>query len=188
MKLVVGLGNPGRRYEATRHNVGYEVVEELARRHATGRPKTAFHGEVIEADLGGTRILLLEPHTYMNRSGDSVAAALNFYKLDPAALLIVCDDINLPLGKLRMRARGSSGGQKGLADVARRLATEEFARLRIGVGVVPAGWDAAKYVLGRFANDERPAIDEAIQRAADAVVVWVRQGAEAAMNQFNRDA
>jgi PTH1 family peptidyl-tRNA hydrolase len=185
MKLVVGLGNPGRKYENTRHNVGYAVVAELAKRHGTGRPKLQFQGEVVEADIGGVRAWLLCPHTYMNRSGNSVGEARDFYKIENGDLLIVSDDFNLALGKLRMRTKGSSGGQKGLEDIIRRLGTEEFARLRIGVGNPPPGWDAADWVLGRFSAAERGDIDIAVQQAADAVVRWAREGASGVMNQYN---
>jgi PTH1 family peptidyl-tRNA hydrolase len=185
MKLIVGLGNPGRKYQGTRHNVGFAVLAELARRFATGRPKSKFHGEVVEADLEGRRALLLGPETYMNNSGSSVLAARDFYKLPHEELLVVCDDLNLPLAKLRFRSQGSSGGQKGLADVIRRLGSEEFPRLRIGIGAPTEGWDAIDYVLSKFTPEEKPQIEEAILRAADAVSVWAREGIERSMNQFN---
>lgn len=185
MKLVVGLGNPGRRYEGTRHNVGFAVLGELARRHATARPKSAFQGEVVDADLGGIRALLLSPLTYMNNSGASVQAAMSFYKLPPEDLLVLCDDLNLPLAKLRLRSRGSAGGQKGLGDVIRRLGTEEFSRLRVGIGSPPEGWDATDYVLGKLNHEEKAALDEAVLEAADAVALWAREGIECAMNRYN---
>ncbi len=185
MKLVVGLGNPGRRYEATRHNVGYRVVGELGRRYGVGRPKSKFHGEVLDADLQGQRALLLSPTTYMNRSGASVLAACDFFKLPLEDLLVICDDINLPLAKLRARPGGSSGGQKGLADIIRRLGTEEFPRLRIGVGSPPEGMDAVRYVLNRFTREEVPEVEKAVARAAEATTVWALQGVEHCMNQYN---
>lgn len=185
MKLVVGLGNPGRRYEGTRHNLGYAVVAEVARRYATSPPQARFQGEVVDADLAGQRALLLSPVTYMNQSGASVQEAMGFYKLPTEDLLVICDDLNLPLGKLRMRAQGSSGGQKGLEDIIRRLGTEQFPRLRIGIGAPPEGWDATRYVLGKFTDEERPAIEEAIRRGADAVVVWAREGIQSCMNQYH---
>ena len=118
MKLVVGLGNPGRRYQGTRHNVGYAILAELARRHGITPPKAKFHGEAVEADLGGQKTLLLSPITFMNRSGTSVQEAMSFFKLPNQELLVLCDDLNLPVGKLRFRGGGSSGGQKGLDDIA----------------------------------------------------------------------
>ena len=185
MKLVVGLGNPGRKYEQTRHNVGFAVLAELARRFAVGRPKSKFQGEIVEADLDGQRALLLSPVTYMNLSGSSVQAARDFYRLPDEALLVICDDLNLPLAKLRFRASGSAGGQKGLADVIRKLGTEEFSRLRIGIGSPPDEWDATDYVLGKFAKQEKPDIDLALVKAADAVAVWAREGIEECMNRYN---
>lgn len=185
MKLVVGLGNPGRKYEATRHNVGFAVVGVVARRCGAGPARWAFHGESVDVQIGAERVLLLCPHTYMNRSGASVLAARDFYKLENQDLLVVCDDFNLPLGRLRARARGSAGGQRGLEDIIRVLGTEEFCRLRVGIGQPPAGRDPADYVLSRFREDEREEIELAIQRAADAVEVWVTQGIDVCMNRFN---
>jgi len=185
MKLVVGLGNPGRRYAETRHNIGYAVLSELARRHGVAAPKTRFHGEIVEAEIGGQKALLLSPTTFMNLSGMSVAEAVGFFKLPLEDLLVLCDDLNLPVGKLRVRARGSSGGQKGLDDIIGRLGTEEFARLRVGIGAAPEGWDWADYVLSRFSPGERPAIDEAVALAADAAAVWACEGVEVCMNRYN---
>ncbi|MEX2112457.1 MAG: aminoacyl-tRNA hydrolase [Pirellulales bacterium] len=185
MKLVVGLGNPGRKYEGTRHNVGFRVLAELARRHARSQPKQAFNGEVVEASITEEKTLLLCPHTLMNRSGASVLAARDFYKIETEDLLIVGDDLNLPLGKLRFRGSGSSGGQRGLADVLLRLGTQDIARLRIGIGAAPQGRDAADWVLGRFAKDEQDEIDVAIMLAADAVEAWVREGLAVSMNRYN---
>jgi PTH1 family peptidyl-tRNA hydrolase len=157
-KLIVGLGNPGRQYASTRHNVGFEVAGQLATRYGGSRPRGRFHGETVEIEIEGRRAMVLCPHTYMNRSGLSVAEASSFFKLHPADLLIICDDFHLPLGKLRFRARGSSGGQKGLQDILRCLATDELARLRFGIGTPPEGWDVADYVLSRFAADEQPLV------------------------------
>ncbi len=185
MKLVVGLGNPGRKYEGTRHNVGFRVLVELARRHGRSQPKQAFNGEVVEANITEEKTLLLCPHTLMNRSGASVLAARDFYKIESGDLLIVSDDLNLPLGKLRFRANGSSGGQRGLADVLLRLGTQDIARLRIGIGAAPQGRDAADWVLGRFAKHEQDEIDVAIMRAADAVEAWAREGLVVSMNRYN---
>ncbi|MFH1264868.1 MAG: aminoacyl-tRNA hydrolase [Planctomycetota bacterium] len=185
MKLIVGLGNPGRKYQETRHNVGFAVLAELARKFSLGPPKSKFQGEVVEANFEGHKALLLSPITYMNNSGASVLAARDFYKLSGEDLLVVCDDLNLPLARLRFRVRGSSGGQKGLADIVRRLGTEEIARLRIGIGEPSGGCDATDYVLGKFTRREMPEIEEAIWRAADAAVDWVREGIEHCMNQYN---
>jgi peptidyl-tRNA hydrolase, PTH1 family len=185
MKLVVGLGNPGRKYQGTRHNVGFEVAAELARRYGTDKPRAKFQGEVVQASVAGEKVTLLCPATYMNLSGASVLAARDFFKIDHEDILIVCDDIHLPLAKLRIRTKGSSGGQKGLGDVIRRLGGGELARLRIGVGSTPEGWDAAGHVLGKFGKQERVEVEEAVFRAADAVVVWIRHGIADCMNQYN---
>ena len=185
MKLVVGLGNPGRRYQGTRHNVGYAVLAELARKFGTPPAKARFHGEVVEADLNGQKALLLSPTTFMNRSGISVQEAKSFYKLANEDLLVLCDDLNLPVGKLRFRGQGSSGGQKGLEDIIERLASEEFSRLRVGIGTAPEGWDWADYVLSKFTPEELADIEEAVGLAADAAAVWAREGIEFCMNQYN---
>jgi PTH1 family peptidyl-tRNA hydrolase len=185
MKLIVGLGNPGRRYEGTRHNVGFAVLRQLAREFGTGPAKPKFHGEIVEADLDGQKVLLLSPSTYMNNSGLSVLAARSFYRTPDEELLVVCDDLNLPLGKLRFRAKGSSGGQKGLDDVVRRLGTEDFPRLRIGIGAAGEDWDWAGYVLSRFTKEEIPDVEEAVGKATDAVADWAREGIEFCMNRYN---
>ena len=187
MKLVVGLGNPGAQYKGTRHNVGFEVLARLSARHATATPRARFQGETVEATIGAEKILLLTPLTYMNLSGASVLAARDFYKVEHADLLVVCDDFNLPLARLRLRGKGTAGGQKGLEDVIRRLGTEEFARLRIGIGAPPAGRDVTGYVLGRFTSEERAELEPALDKAADAVVAWALQGIADAMSQFNAD-
>jgi len=185
MKLVVGLGNPGRKYEETRHNVGWAVLAEVARQFGSGGPKANFQGEVVDANLSGERALLLAPHTFMNRSGRSVLAERDFYKIENEDILIVCDDFNLPLAKLRMRSGGSAGGQNGLADVIRVLGTQEVARLRIGVGEPPGQWNAADYVLSKFTKGERADVELAVVTAASAVVAWASDGVSACMNRFN---
>ena len=185
MKLIVGLGNPERKYFGTRHNIGFAVLAELARRHATSGPRGRFHGETVEAGVQGEKILLLSPLTYMNRSGTSVQAARDFYKLSNEDLLVICDDLNLPLARLRVRAAGSAGGHKGLEDIIDKLQSEAFPRLRIGIGSPPEGWDAADFVLAKFAGDEVPEIERAVSRAADAAMDWVREGVEFCMNRYN---
>lgn len=188
MKLIVGLGNPGGKYVGTRHNVGFDVVAELGRRLGASGVKVAFQAETATAEHAGQKVLLLCPHTFMNLSGGSVLAARDYYKLDLADLLIVSDDIALPLGRLRFRERGSAGGQKGLADVLRRLGSQEIARLRVGVGAPPAGWDAADYVLGKFNTGERREIGPAVVRAADGVCDWIAHGIEYCMTHYNATA
>jgi PTH1 family peptidyl-tRNA hydrolase len=188
MKLIVGLGNPGRRYEKTRHNVGFDVLEVIARRSAEGTAKDKFDGRVMDANVANQRCVLVWPHTLMNRSGQCVSAAVSFYQLPLADVLVVCDDFNLPLGTLRFRHQGSAGGQRGLQDIIERLGTTEFSRLRVGIGPVPDAWDPADFVLSRFAADERPVVDEAVQRAADGVECWVADGTDASMNKFNKSS
>ena len=185
MKLVVGLGNPGRKYQGTRHNVGFDVISELARRHARSDAKKKFQGEVVEAESRGERLLLLCPHTFMNLSGSSVLEARDFYKIDNSNLLVVCDDFQLPLTKVRLREKGSSGGQKGLSDVIRRLGTNEIPRLRIGVGELPDGWDPADFVLGKFTKEQQSDKEAIIVTAADAVELWAASGIATAMNRYN---
>jgi PTH1 family peptidyl-tRNA hydrolase len=185
MKLIVGLGNPGSKYKDTRHNVGFEVAALLAKKFATATPRARFQGEIVEATIAGHKTLLLTPLTYMNLSGASVLATRDFYKIENENLLVVCDDFALPLAKLRLRAKGSSGGQNGLEDILRRLGTEEISRLRIGVGPLPPGRDAAGFVLGKFTKDEQPEIADAIQRASAAAAAWVEQGLATAMNKYN---
>ncbi len=183
-KLVVGLGNPGSKYDGTRHNVGFEVIDRLAAGGSGTKFSRKFDGQLAEIEVDFRRVLILKPETFMNLSGRSVVAALRFYQIEPSDLLVVCDDLNLPLGKLRFRRGGSDGGQKGLRDVSAQLGTDDYARLRMGIGdrgVV----DAADYVLGRFRPTERPVIDDAMISATQAIAVWVTQGPDAAMNRFN---
>jgi len=187
MKLIVGLGNPGAQYKDTRHNVGFEVAGLLAKKYASGTPRAKFQGEVLEAAIAGERVLLLTPLTFMNLSGASVLAARDFYKIELPDTLTICDDFNLPLGKLRLRPKGSAGGQRGLEDILRRLGTEELPRLRLGIGPLPPGRDAAGFVLTRFAKDEQPIVADAVQRAAEAAAAWAQQGLEAAMNAYNAE-
>ncbi len=185
MKLIVGLGNPGRKYEGTRHNVGFAILNQLAQRLNVPRPKASFQGEIAETEVHGQKTLLLWPQTFMNRSGGSVLAARDFYKLPNDDVLVVCDDFNLPLGKLRFRAEGSAGGQKGLADIVARLGTEAVPRLRIGVGPVPPNWDPADFVLARFNKEDLTTIEPTITRAADAVEDWIGLGITECMNRHN---
>ena len=188
MKLIVGLGNPGRKYEGTRHNIGYAVLAELAKRHATTRPKARFHGEMVEADLQGQRALLLSPTTYMNLSGVSVHEARGFYGLATPDFLVICDDLSLPVARLRFRSGGSAGGHRGLEDIINRLGADDFPRLRIGIGPTPERWDAADYVLARFTSEELPEIEQAVVRAADGAVDWACHGIQYCMNRYNRSA
>ncbi len=189
MKLVVGLGNPGAKYRQTRHNVGFMVLAELASRglNSGQKPKNRFHADVLEVTMpSGEGILLLGPTTFMNRSGLSVGEAVQFYKLPLDNILIVCDDLNLPLGQLRVRADGSSGGQKGLGNILTVLGTEKIPRLRIGIGAPHGRLDAADFVLMNFTEKEQPEIQLAVKCAADAAFCWAQYGISEAMNRFNQ--
>ena len=185
MKVVVGLGNPGKQYAGTRHNVGYAVVDYLAAAPGVGPFRSQFQGLVAEAAEGGEKVLLVKPETYMNLSGRAVRQVVDFYKVPVEHLLVVCDDFNLPLGKLRVRAKGSHGGQNGLRNIQEALGTQDYNRLRIGVGSPGEHLDAADYVLSRFKPGERTQVEDAVAAAAQAVVIWVREGPGPCMNKVN---
>lgn len=184
MKLVVGLGNPGEEYEGTRHNIGAEVVELLAAcADCTLRRKWRLQARIGQAVVGGETVTLARPTTFMNVSGAAVASLVRWLKCAPGDLIVVSDDIALELGRIRIRPGGGAGGHKGLESVIACLGTEEFARVRVGIGA-PAG-DQVRHVLGRFAGRERPAVEEARERAALAVETMLREGTGPAMNRFN---
>jgi len=187
MRVVVGLGNPGKQHHGTRHNVGFVVVDGLASAPGAGRFQSRFSAQVAELMEGNEKLLLVKPETFMNLSGRSVRQVMDFYQIDPAGLLVVCDDVNLPLGRLRARAKGSHGGHNGLRDIQNHLGTQEYSRLRIGVGSADKG-EMVDHVLGRFRPSERPVIDEAVMAAMQAVAVWAAQGVEVCMNRFNADS
>jgi PTH1 family peptidyl-tRNA hydrolase len=184
--IVVGLGNPGRRYHGTRHNIGFAVADEVARRHRA--EFESGRGETLTARCGRgpDAVLVVKPLTMMNLSGEAVAAVAGFYKVDPSAILVAADDVNLPLGRLRLRARGSAGGHNGFKSIIGCLGTEEFPRLRVGVGRGDPRRDLADHVLARFDDDERGEVEQAVARAADAVETFLAEGIEAAMNRHNR--
>ena len=185
MKLIVGLGNPGPQYAGTRHNVGFDVLTRLAVRWNIDLTAEKFHASFGLGDAAGERVVLLKPTTFINRSGRAVVAAGRFYKLELERLLVIADDLALPLGRLRMRAGGSSGSHNGLQDVIDRLGTNDWCRLRIGIGAARSNPTA--YVLGRFDASEEIVIEQARERAADAVECWIQHGVESAMTRFNGD-
>lgn len=182
MKAIVGLGNPGGDYAGTRHNVGFDVVDEVARRWGVAlRPwKSIAHVAVA----GSRGAVLVKPQTFMNLSGEAVSRVLAFHKLDPSDVLVVADEVQLPLGRLRLRRSGSAGGHNGLKSVIQHVG-DQFPRLRIGVGRGDPNWDLADHVLSRFSREERETVEEAVARAGDAVELFVEQGIEPAMNRFN---
>jgi PTH1 family peptidyl-tRNA hydrolase len=182
-KVVVGLGNPGKHYDGTRHNVGFAVIDTLAASPRASRFQARFQAQVSELQEDADTILLVKPETFMNHSGRCVREVVDFYQLPLSDLLVVCDDINLPLGKLRIRAKGTHGGHNGLRDIQEHLGTTAYARLRIGVGSPPD--DAVDHVLGRFRPVERPLIEDAVALAAQAVLTWASQGVAVCMNQYN---
>ena len=191
MKLIVGLGNPGRQYAATRHNVGFLVVDRLARPHGLSGAKTKFHAGVIEGVIAEQRVMLMQPTTYMNRSGLAVGEAAGFYKLEASDVMVVVDDTALPVGQIRLRAGGSSGGHNGLADIERALGTRQYPRLRVGVGEPRVGEHRIPqrdYVLSPFGEDQRRPIDDAIEQACDGVEIWLREGIDLAMTRSNARA
>ncbi|GAB6159241.1 aminoacyl-tRNA hydrolase [Desulfotomaculum varum] len=184
MKLIVGLGNPGPAYAHTRHNVGFMVIDSLARQLGAEVNKEQHKALVGQAAIGGTRVILAKPQTYMNLSGQAVVALMNWYKLTPEDLLVIADDMDLPPGFLRMRKKGSDGGQKGLRNIIELLGTQEFPRLRLGIGRPAHG--AVDHVLGKIAGTEAELLQEAIARAAEAAKTWVLEGTDKAMNKFNQ--
>ncbi len=187
MKLVAGLGNPGPRYAESRHNLGFMVVDALAQRWRVDASayEKRFEAQLGEAMRSGQRVFLLKPQTYMNLSGRSVAALARFYRVPLADVLVVYDELDLPLGTIRVRARGSAGGHNGMSDVIRHLSSDQVARVRVGIGKVHSA-ATVEHVLSRFMPSEREAAEQVIDLAADAVECWLARGATEAMNQFNR--
>lgn len=185
-RIVAGLGNPGPRYAATRHNIGFVVVDALGEKMGLKVEKSGFQALYAEGKLGSERVVLLKPQTYMNLSGEAVGAALRWYKGTPADLMVVYDDLDLPPGKIRLRLEGSSGGHNGMKSIIQHLGTQEFPRIRLGVGRPAPGWEVPDWVLSPFCEEERPLMADAVARAVDAIEVAVRLGFAAAMNRYNR--
>ncbi|MEM7755654.1 MAG: aminoacyl-tRNA hydrolase [Planctomycetota bacterium] len=188
MKLIVGLGNPGVQYEQTRHNAGFMVVDELASRHAVGSiARARFQAATLDAHIGGEKCLLMKPTTFMNLSGRCVGEAVRFFKLEPAEdVLVLTDDVALPVGTIRLRAKGGSGGHNGLSDIDRVLGGEPYARLRVGIGQTPKQMVQADWVLSKFTEGERGDLKRSVSEAAEATASWVDHGIEKAMNAFNK--
>lgn len=185
MRIVVGLGNPGRAYAGTRHNLGFRVIDALAETLSIRVRKRRFGARFGETEFADRKLVLLKPWQFMNVSGQVVATAVGFYELPVSDLLVVTDDMALEPGRIRLRAKGSAGGHNGLADIIERLGTQEFARCRLGIGQCGSP-EAYDYVLARPSREERPLLDEAVEKARDAILCWIQFGIETAMNQFNR--
>ena len=185
IKFVIGLGNPGLEYRNTRHNIGFMVLKELRSRQNFGRAKRKFLAKCWQGIIDNNEVLLVEPQTYMNRSGESVRLLVDFYKPDLSDIIIIMDDMALPIGQIRIRASGSAGGHKGLGNIIELLNTNKITRLRIGIGQPPEGIDPTDYVLGKFNKEEKIIVSKSIKLAADAVEDWVRNGTTYVMNHYN---
>ncbi len=185
MFVIAGLGNPGAQYERSRHNVGFDTIDFFAAEYRITLNRVRHKGLVGEGVVQGNRVILVKPQTFMNLSGESLQEVLHFYKVPPANLIVVYDDIDLAVGKVRIRPRGSAGTHNGMRSILGRIGTEEFPRVRIGVGRPPAGWQLADFVLSRFSGEERTAINDAIARASTALAAVMQSGAEAAMSRYN---
>lgn len=183
--LVVGLGNPGKKYDGTRHNVGFAVIDELARRAGVHAFQGKFKGDVATGQLGGERCAILKPLTYMNVSGESVQPAAAFYKIEPTHVIVVHDELDLPLGELKMKKGGGHGGHNGIRSIAQRLGTPDFVRVRAGIGRPEGKRDVSNYVLGQFSDDQRADADLLIQKAADAMELVIREGLLAAQHKYH---
>lgn len=186
MYIIAGLGNPTSKYEKTRHNVGFDVIDLLSEKYnikVNEKKQKALCGTGM---IEGQKVLLVKPQTFMNLSGESIGALLNFYKVEPETnLIVIYDDISLAPGRLRIRKKGSAGGHNGIKSIISHAGTQEFLRIKVGVGEKPQGWDLADYVLGRFSKDDRRLVEEAFEKACDAVALMVQEQTDRAMNLFN---
>lgn len=185
MYIIAGLGNPTKEYEKTRHNVGFDVIDVLADQMNVSLSEKKFKGCYAKGMLGGEKVILLKPLTFMNLSGESIRAAADFYKVDPEHIIVIYDDISLDVGQLRIRKKGSAGGHNGIKSIIAHLGTQEFPRIKVGVGDKPPRMDLADYVLGRFSKEDRVIMEDAFKEAAKAAEMMISDGADAAMNRFN---
>lgn len=187
MYIIVGLGNPTSQYARTRHNVGFDAIDVLAEKYGISVENKKYKSLYGKGIIAGEKVILAKPQTYMNLSGESVKELIDYFKIDEKEeLIVIYDDISLEPGQIRLRSKGSAGGHNGIKNIIAHLGGQEFKRIKIGVGEKPAGWDLADYVLGRFPKEERKLIDHALDRAAEAAVMIMTQGIEAAMNAYNR--
>lgn len=185
MIVIVGLGNPGGKYSLTRHNVGFDVIDLVGKKLDIKVNKVKFKALIGEGTWGGQRIVLVKPSTYMNLSGESIRPLMDFYKLDPRDLMVVLDDIDIEFGTLRIKKKGSAGTHNGLKSIISHIGTDQFPRLKIGIGQKPPSYDLADFVLSKFSKSERIIIDEAIANAADAIDEFIIRGIDSAMNKYN---
>jgi len=186
MYIIAGLGNPGRKYAQTRHNAGYEAIDRLADKYGIRIETEKFRALTGTGVIQGQKVLLMKPLTYMNASGESIRAACDFYKINPEeAFTVLYDDISLPPGQLRVRAKGSAGGHNGIKNIIQHLGTQVFTRVKIGVGEKPQEYDLVDYVLGHFPEEEWPAMTEAFSRAADAAAMLLTEDVQTVMNEYN---
>ena len=187
MYLIAGLGNPGKQYEATRHNMGFDTVDCLVETHNVPQGGVKFNAMYGKGIIGGEKAILMKPLSYMNLSGGPIQEMSSYFKINPETeLIVIYDDIDLEPGQLRIRKKGSAGGHNGIKDIIRRLGTEKFIRIRVGVGAKPNDWDLADFVLGQFSDSDRKLVDEGIRDAAEAVELILSEGVDAAMNKYNR--
>ena len=186
MYIIAGLGNPGKQYEHTRHNVGFDTLDKLAEKYHISIDNQKHKAVCGSGYIEGQKVILVKPQTYMNLSGESLREIIDFYKLDPAEeLIVIYDDISLAPGQLRVRKKGSAGGHNGIKNIIAQLGTQNFLRVKVGVGEKPAGWDLADYVLGHFSKEEQVLMEEAFLRAADAASALLTEDVERVMNQYN---
>jgi PTH1 family peptidyl-tRNA hydrolase len=187
-RIIVGLGNPGKQYANNRHNIGFMVVDRLAERHGLKFARMMHKGLVALGEIEGHKVALVKPQTFMNLSGESVVPIVKFYKSEPSDLLVVYDELDLPAGQLRMRPKGGSGGHNGMKSIIARLGSEDFPRLRIGVGRPPGRRDPKDFLLDDFTRDELAALEPAFDRAVEGIVRWLTDGIDNAMNLVNKPA
>lgn len=187
MYLIVGLGNPGRQYEATRHNMGFDVIDKLVEEYNIAQSGVKFNAMYGKGHIAGQSVILMKPLSYMNLSGGPVREMANYFKIDhETEMIIIYDDIDTDPGQLRVRKKGSAGGHNGIKNIIQQLGTQNFTRIRIGVGAKPKGWDLADYVLGRFDKEDRSLVEDAQNRAVKAVEMILSDGVDAAMNTYNK--
>ena len=186
MILIVGLGNPGREYANTRHNIGFRAIDQLSQQYSIPLNQKKHKAIYGSGYIEGQKVILAQPQTYMNLSGESVRELVDFYKIEPEDVIVIFDDISLPVGQLRLRKKGSAGGHNGIKNIIAHLGSQDFPRIKIGVGEKPAGWDLKDHVLGAFSKEDEPLVKESIENAADACKIMLTDGIESAMNIYNQ--